>query len=91
MIEPGRTGEVVVSEGFAKAQKLSPGDSVLAVINGRRQAASNIVGLVLSPEYVYAIREGELLPDESALACFGWPGLNSPPRSKWKARSMTSR
>ncbi len=37
MMEPGRTGEVVVSEGFAKAQKLRPGDSVLAVINGRRQ------------------------------------------------------
>jgi putative ABC transport system permease protein len=69
MIEPGRTGEVVVSEGFAKEHKLRPGDSVQAVINGRRQRLQ-IVGMVLSPEYVYAIREGEILPDEKRFGVF---------------------
>ena len=69
MIEPGRTGEVVVSEGFAAAHKLKAGDTVLAVINGRRQQL-RIVGTVLSPEYVYAIREGEMLPDEKRFGVF---------------------
>jgi putative ABC transport system permease protein len=62
-IEPGRTGEVLVSEGFATAHRLHPGDSIRAVINGRRHAL-RIVGIALSPEYIYAIRAGDLLPDD---------------------------
>lgn len=62
-IEPGRGGEALVSEGFAAAHGLQPGDTVAAVINGRRQHL-RIVGVALSPEYVYAIRAGDLLPDD---------------------------
>src|SRR5262249_13638483 len=61
--EPGRSGEVVVGEAFADAHKMTPGDSVLAIINGRREQL-NIVGIVLSPEYIYQLREGDLLPDD---------------------------
>jgi putative ABC transport system permease protein len=71
-IEPGRTGEVLVSEGFAVAHGLRPGDHVIAVINGRRQQL-NIVGVALSPEYVYLIREGDLLPDDRRFGVF-WMG-----------------
>jgi putative ABC transport system permease protein len=71
-IEPGRTGEVLVSEGFAGAHRLHPGDSVTAVINGRLQRL-RIVGIALSPEYIYSIRPGELLPDDQRFGVF-WMG-----------------
>ena len=68
-IEPGRDDEVLVSEAFALAHDLGPGDTVAAVINGRRQELE-IVGVVLSPEYVYSIRPGELIPDDSRFGIF---------------------
>lgn len=54
--------EVVISEGFALANHLNPGDRMAALLNGRRQELA-IVGVVLSAEYVYAIRAGDPLPD----------------------------
>src|SRR5207253_4802815 len=71
-VEPGRRGEVLVGEAFADARKLGPGDSVRAVINGRRQTLA-IVGVALSPEYVYPIREGEVIPDNRRFGIF-WMG-----------------
>jgi putative ABC transport system permease protein len=71
-VEPGHTGEVLASEGFAEAHGLVPGDRVSAVINGRRQLLT-VVGIALSPEYVYAIRPGDLLPDEKRFGIF-WMG-----------------
>jgi putative ABC transport system permease protein len=62
--EPGRPDEVVASETFARAHSLGPGDTIGAIINGRRREL-RIVGLALSPEFVYGIRGGELIPDES--------------------------
>jgi putative ABC transport system permease protein len=61
-LEPGHAGEVLVSEAFAKANHLQVGDQLGAVINGRWQRLQ-IVGLALSPEYVYEIRGTEILPD----------------------------
>jgi len=61
--EPLRRDEVLVSESFAIANDLGPGDAVGAVINGRRRELE-IVGVALSPEYVYPIRPGDLLPDD---------------------------
>jgi putative ABC transport system permease protein len=63
-IEPGRDDQVIVSEGFARARKLAPGDRLSALINGRRYRLS-VVGTALSPEYVYTIPPGELVPDDS--------------------------
>ncbi|MBL8991097.1 MAG: ABC transporter permease [Phycisphaerae bacterium] len=60
--EPGSDREAVVSEAFALANGLRPGDEIGAVINGAWQRLS-IVGVGLSPEFVYFIRAGELLPD----------------------------
>jgi putative ABC transport system permease protein len=68
-IEPGRPDEVLASESFARAHGLRPGDSVGAVINGRRRSLQ-IVGLALSPEYIYSVRHGELLPDEARFGVF---------------------
>ncbi len=71
-IAPGREGEVLVSEGFAQAHGLEPGDSVYAILNGRRERL-RIVGVALSPEYVYLIHEGDILPDDRRYGVF-WMG-----------------
>jgi putative ABC transport system permease protein len=68
-IEYGRPDEVLVSEAFAEAHQLVPGHQVGAVINGRRQSL-RIVGIALSPEYVYQIRPGEMLPDPKRFGVF---------------------
>jgi putative ABC transport system permease protein len=59
---PADGGEVVVSEAFAEAHGLRPGDSLVAILNGRRQRLS-ICGIGLSPEFIYQIRPGDAFPD----------------------------
>lgn len=71
-LEPGREGEALVSEGFALAHGLRPGDSVAAVINGRRRPL-RLVGVALSPEFIYQIRDGDILPDDRRYGVF-WMG-----------------
>ena len=68
-IEPGQKHEVVVSEGFALANGLGPGDQVRALLNGRRETL-RIVGIALSPEYIFALRGGEVLPDDRQFGIF---------------------
>ena len=68
-LDPDRPGEALINQGFAEARGLGPGDSVTAIINGRRQQLE-IVGIALSPEYVYTIRPGEMLPDEGRFGLF---------------------
>jgi putative ABC transport system permease protein len=54
---PGQGGagdEVLVSERFARANGLAPGDTLAAVINGRRRTL-DVVGVALSPEFVYEV------------------------------------
>ena len=53
---------VAVNESFAVAQDLKPGARLAATINGRRKFLT-VVGVVLSPEYVYLIRPGDFFPD----------------------------
>jgi putative ABC transport system permease protein len=72
-IEAGRPDEVLASETFAIAHGFEPGDSVGAIINGRRRDL-RIVGLALSPEFIYPIRPGELLPDEKRFGVFWMDG-----------------
>jgi putative ABC transport system permease protein len=57
-----RPDEVVASELFCDAHGFGPGDRLAALINGRRRELT-IVGVALSPEYVYAIAPGEMFPD----------------------------
>lgn len=59
---PGRQGEVIASEIFAEKNGLVPGDSVGAVINGRWRRLA-IVGIGLSPEFIYEIGPGQIFPD----------------------------
>lgn len=62
-ISPGRPDEVVVSEAFAEAHGYLPGARFAAIINGRKRTLQ-IVGIALSPEYVYSIAPGSLMPDD---------------------------
>lgn len=71
-IEAGRDDEVIVSEAFADAHSLRPDDFVTAILNGRLQKL-RIVGVALSPEYVFQIRGGEMLPDDRRFGVF-WMG-----------------
>lgn len=68
-IEPGRSDEVLASEAFVIAHGLAPGDQVRAVINGRLRELT-IVGVALSPEFIYSIRPGELIPDDRRYGIF---------------------
>ena len=71
-IEAERPDEVIANEAFVEANGLQPGDRVAAVINGRRRWLT-IVGVGLSPEYVYGIRPGEIFPDKQRFGIF-WMG-----------------
>jgi putative ABC transport system permease protein len=68
-IDPMRPDEVIANEAFVEANHFNPGDRVAAVINGRRRWLT-IVGVGLSPEYVYGIRPGELFPDKQRFGIF---------------------
>jgi len=60
--EPGVINEVVLSQRFAEANGLGVGDSIKASIDNKKHTLK-IVGLALSPEYVYLIRNvQELVP-----------------------------
>lgn len=72
-IQAGRNNEVLVSEAFANANQLQLGDTLGAIINGRWQLLQ-IVGIALSPEYIYEIRgAGNLFPDNERFGVF-WIG-----------------
>ncbi|MEI6715576.1 MAG: FtsX-like permease family protein [Verrucomicrobiota bacterium] len=69
MPEIGSRNEVVVGEAFAKAHGFIPGAKISAVIHGARQTLT-IVGIALSPEYVFEARPGESLPDNRRFGVF---------------------
>ena len=68
-IDPTRPDEVLASEAFVDANRLDLGGRVRAVINGRLRALT-IVGVALSPEHVYSIRPGEIIPDSRRFGIF---------------------
>lgn len=68
-VSEASTDEVIASEGFTDANGFHVGDAVTAIINGRRRQLT-IVGIALSPEYVYSIRPGEIVPDARRFGVF---------------------
>ncbi len=67
--ETGRIDEVVINEAFAKAHRFKPGATVRAILNGRMRTLS-IVGIALSPEFIYAVGPGDLMPDDRRFGVF---------------------
>jgi putative ABC transport system permease protein len=60
--EEDREREVVVSDGFALAHKIKPGTVIRATINGRRRSF-DIVGVASTPEFIYQLAPGSIVPD----------------------------
>ena len=67
--EPGRTREVALTEPFALAHRMEPGSTFTALMNGRRQELT-VTGIVLSPEYIYSIGPGDMMPDPRRFGVF---------------------
>ena len=65
--EPGRSDEVIVNEGFAKAHGFTLGDRFFAILNGRKRELT-IVGTALSPEYIFTVGPGDIMPDDRRFA-----------------------
>lgn len=61
-IEAAHPDEVLLSEVFAQANHLDIGDKVGAILNGRWRELT-VVGIALSPEYIYEVGPGMLFPD----------------------------
>jgi putative ABC transport system permease protein len=61
--EPGREDEVIVNETFAKAHGFALGSRFSAILNGRKRELV-IVGAALSPEFIYTVGPGDLMPDD---------------------------
>ena len=73
LVDPLSDSEVVASEAFASANQLVPGSQIEAVIQGRWQRLT-IVGVALSPEYIYEIRGGAaILPDNKRFGVLWMP------------------
>ncbi len=68
-LTPRSDDEVLASESFVDANKLKLGDHFSAVINGRMKRL-RIVGVVLSPEYIYEIKPGDMVPDNRHFGVF---------------------
>ena len=65
--EPRRDDEVVVIDSFAAAHHLQPGDRLPAVINGTLRQL-RIVGIALSPEYVFVASAADFAADYERFA-----------------------
>jgi putative ABC transport system permease protein len=61
--EPLSTREIAVNESFAEAHGFRAGDGLSAIINGRKRELV-IVGIVLSPEFIYSLGPGDIVPDD---------------------------
>ena len=68
-IDSAHRDEILASESFIKAHQLHPGDRVRAIVNGRARELT-IAGVALSPEYIYIVNPGELVPDDKRYAVF---------------------
>ncbi len=60
--DPNSSDEITVNEPFALANHYRLGDTIQANLNGRKRTLT-IVGTALSPEYIYTIGPGSLMPD----------------------------
>ena len=74
-VQPYSTDEAVLSDTFADAHNLQPGDKFGAIINGKRKLLT-IVGVAVSPEYVYQIAPGAMFPDFKRYGVV-WMGRNA--------------
>ena len=68
----GTPGEILVGEAFAEAHGLQPGDTLSAILYGRKQTF-RIAGIVLSPAFIFEAPPGAALPDNRTYGVFWMP------------------
>jgi len=81
--DPEATDQVMVNEPFARAHGFVPGDRFAANLNGQKRELT-ITGTALSPEFIYTIGPGALMPDNE-----GYGILWMPERAAAAAFDMT--
>ena len=74
-VQPWSTDEVVLADTFADAHGIQPGDTLAAIIHGKRKRLT-VVGVAVSPEYVYQIAPGAMFPDFKRYGVL-WMGRNA--------------
>jgi len=57
--------ELVMSENMARALGYVPGQKLSVILGGKKQPFT-LVGVALSPEFVYVLAPGQLMPDDKA-------------------------
>ena len=72
-------GEALINEAFAEANDLKPGKTLTVIVKGRRRTL-RIVGIASSPEFVFAIAPGELLPEPERFGVLWLPNADA---SSW--------
>jgi putative ABC transport system permease protein len=78
---PTSTGEVAVNEPFALANSFALGDQFEANLNGRKQTLT-ITGTVQSPEFIYTLGPGALMPEQSLPSASLWMPRSMPPKQR---------
>ena len=59
--------EVLVNDGFAKAHGFALGDAFTLLLMGQWRNV-RVTGVAMSPEFIYPIRPGDIMPDEAHYA-----------------------
>lgn len=73
--DAARETEIVASAVFAAANGLEVGASITAILNGR-QRRLEVVGIGMSPEYVYEVGSGMVFPDNRRFGVL-WMGRDA--------------
>lgn len=60
---PDSDSEAAISERFALAHHFAPGAQFKVLANGAQRTVT-VTGIVLSPEFIYALGPGDLMPDD---------------------------
>lgn len=75
MPDPQSSNEVVVNSTFAIANGFSAGSNFYATLNGQKRLLT-ITGTVLSPEFIYLIGPGAMMPDDRRFGVV-WMGYDA--------------
>ena len=74
-VDSSAPDEVIISEKFANARGLDPGEQIRVIINGRARNL-DIVGVAISPEHSYSVPPGSLLPEDDRYGVL-WMGVRA--------------
>jgi putative ABC transport system permease protein len=72
--DPTAPNEIAVNEPFARANGFIPGDTFEANLDGRKRTLT-ITGTMLSPEFIYTIGPGALMPDNEGFGILWMPAV----------------